>query len=47
MLVGLYGDARNRPTSPELDALAGENVFCSEFTYRQGTEIFGEAELAE
>ena len=47
MLVGLYGDARNRPTSPELDALAGENVFCSEFTYRQGTQIFGEAEPAE
>jgi CRP/FNR family nitrogen fixation transcriptional regulator len=47
MLVRLHENASNRPTSPELDALAGENVFCSEFTYRQGSEIFGEAELAE
>ncbi len=47
MLVRMYKDARQRPTSSELDALAGESVFCSEFKYLRGTEIFGEAEPAE
>jgi len=30
-----------------LAALAGERVFCSEFKYRGGTEVFGEGEEAE
>lgn len=47
MLVRLRQNAGLRPSSRELDALAGQNVFCSEFTYRRGTEIFGEAEPAE
>jgi CRP/FNR family transcriptional regulator, nitrogen fixation regulation protein len=47
MLVRMHKDARERPSSRELDALAGESVFCSEFKYRPGTEIFGEAEPAE
>jgi len=47
MLVRMHKDARERPSSRELDALAGESVFCSEFKYRPGTEIFGEAEPVE
>jgi CRP/FNR family nitrogen fixation transcriptional regulator len=43
----MHKDARERPSSRELDALAGESVFCSEFKYRPGTEIFGEAEPVE
>lgn len=31
----------------QLAALAGERVFCSEFKYRKGAEIFGEGEEAE
>lgn len=31
----------------QLAALAGERVCCSEFTYRRGTEIFGEGEEAD
>lgn len=31
----------------QLAALAGERVSCSEFTYRRGTEVFGEGEEAE
>jgi CRP/FNR family nitrogen fixation transcriptional regulator len=31
----------------QLAALAGERISCSEFTYRRGTEVFGEGEEAE
>ncbi len=31
----------------DLAALAGERVFCSEFKYRRGAEIFGEGEATE
>ncbi|MDA9432276.1 helix-turn-helix domain-containing protein [Bradyrhizobium sp. CCBAU 51627] len=37
----------NRPVDGHLAALAGERVFCSEFKYRRGTEIFGEGEETE
>ena len=47
MLVRIGENANHRPRSRELDALAGQNVFCTEFTYRRGREIFGEAEPAE
>ena len=47
MLVRFQENAGHRPRSRELDALAGQNVFCSEFHYRRGSEIFGEAEPAE
>jgi len=47
MLVKIRDDASNRRASPEIHALAGANVFCSEFRYRRGAEIFGEAEPAE
>lgn len=47
MLVRMHKHDRERPSSRELDASAGESVFCSEFKYRPGTEIFGEAEPAE
>jgi len=47
MPVGMHKDARERPSSRELDALVGERVFCSEFKHRPGTEFFGEAEPAE
>ena len=36
-----------QPRLRERDALTGQNVFCTEFTYRRGSEIFGEAEPAE
>src|SRR4051794_40574767 len=36
-----------RPIDGHLAALAGEQVFCSEFKYRGGTEIFGEGEETE
>jgi CRP/FNR family nitrogen fixation transcriptional regulator len=35
-----------RPVDGHLAALAGERVFCSEFKYRRGTEVFGEGEDA-
>ncbi|RQH13082.1 helix-turn-helix domain-containing protein [Bradyrhizobium sp. RP6] len=37
----------SRPVDGHLAALAGENVFCSEFRYRRGTEVFGEGEETE
>ncbi|MBN9042595.1 MAG: transcriptional regulator [Rhizobiales bacterium 62-47] len=39
--------ASRRPLDGHLAALAGEQVFCSEFSYRRGTEVFGEGEEAE
>jgi CRP/FNR family nitrogen fixation transcriptional regulator len=36
----------SRPVDGHLAALAGERVFCSEFKYRRGTEVFGEGEDA-
>jgi CRP/FNR family nitrogen fixation transcriptional regulator len=36
-----------RPVDGHLAALAGERVFCSEFKYRRGTEVFGEGEETE
>ncbi|WP_035706881.1 MULTISPECIES: helix-turn-helix domain-containing protein [Bradyrhizobium] len=36
-----------RPVDGHLAALAGERVFCSEFRYRRGTEVFGEGEETE
>ncbi len=47
MLVRKQQAAPHRPSSSELNALAGHAVFCSEFKYRRGTEIFGEAEPTE
>ncbi|CUT15379.1 transcriptional regulator CrpFnr family [Bradyrhizobium sp.] len=44
MLVRKQQIVPQRPSSSELNALAGHAVFCSEFKYRRGTEIFGEAE---
>jgi len=38
----------SRPANDgQFAALVGEQVFCSEFTYRRGTEVFGEGEEAE
>src|SRR3569833_3268681 len=37
----------SRPVDGHLAALAGERVFCSEFRYRRGTEVFGEGEETE
>jgi len=38
----------NRPAvDGQLAALAGEQITCSEFTYRRGTEVFGEGEEAD
>jgi CRP/FNR family nitrogen fixation transcriptional regulator len=36
-----------RPVDGHLAALAGDRVFCSEFRYRRGTEVFGEGEEIE
>lgn len=46
MLVNI-NTANRRPIDGRLAALAGERVFCSEFKYRRGSEIFGEGEAAE
>jgi len=46
MLVNI-NVANRTPPSGHFAALAGERVFCSEFTYRRGAEIFGEREEAE
>ena len=46
MLVNANAAAR-QPIDGHLADLAGEHVFCSEFRYRKGTKIFGEAEDAE
>lgn len=46
MLVRI--NATNRPSvDGQLAALVGEQVFCSEFKYRKGTEIFGEGDEAK
>lgn len=45
MLVKMGENAQ--PRLPERDRLADQNVFCTELTYRRGSEIFGEAEPAE
>jgi CRP/FNR family nitrogen fixation transcriptional regulator len=47
MLVRIHESSVQRPRSRELDALAGHSVFCSEFRYRRGAEIFGEGEPAD
>jgi CRP/FNR family nitrogen fixation transcriptional regulator len=47
MLVRKQQIAPQRPSSSELNALAGHAVFCSEFKYRRGVEIFGEGEAVE
>jgi CRP/FNR family transcriptional regulator, nitrogen fixation regulation protein len=47
MLVRKQQNVPRRPSSSELNALAGHAIFCSEFKYRRGTEIFGEAEPIE
>lgn len=47
MLVRTQENAPQRSGSSELNALAGYAVFCSEFKYRRGAEIFGEAEPIE
>jgi CRP/FNR family nitrogen fixation transcriptional regulator len=47
MLVSRRRNAPQRPSSSELDALAGHPVFCSEFKYRRGVQIFGEGEAVE
>ena len=38
---------RHYPVDGHLAALAGERVFCSEFRYPRGTEVFGEGEETE
>ncbi len=46
MLVRLKSATRH-PTEGRLAALTRDQVFCSEFSYQRGSEIFGEAEEAE
>jgi len=46
VLVNANAAAR-QPIDGHLADLAGEHVFCSEFKYRKGIEIFGEGEDAE
>jgi CRP/FNR family nitrogen fixation transcriptional regulator len=46
MLIRINGASRH-PVDGHLAALAGERVFCSEFKYRKGSEVFGEGEEAE
>jgi CRP/FNR family transcriptional regulator, nitrogen fixation regulation protein len=46
MLVNI-NTANRRPIDGHMAAFAGERVFCSEFKYRKGTELFGEGEEAE
>ena len=48
MLVRKQQNVPRRPSSSELNALGpGHAIFCSEFKYRRGIEIFGEAEPIE
>ncbi|MET4091133.1 helix-turn-helix domain-containing protein [Bradyrhizobium sp. S3.5.5] len=47
MLVRTQENASRRSGSSELNALAGHAVFCSEFKYHRGSEIFGEGEPLE
>jgi CRP/FNR family transcriptional regulator, nitrogen fixation regulation protein len=46
MLVRI-NTAPDHPIDGHLAALAGDEVFCSEFKYRAATEVFGEGEEAE
>ncbi|MGX1069390.1 CRP-like cAMP-binding protein, partial [Bradyrhizobium diazoefficiens] len=46
MLVNANAATR-QPIDGHLADLAGERVFCSEFKYRKGIEIFGEGGHAE
>jgi CRP/FNR family transcriptional regulator, nitrogen fixation regulation protein len=46
MLVRTNAASRH-PAAGQLDALAGGQLFSSEFKYRRGTEIFGEGEETE
>ena len=46
MLIRINESSRH-PVDGYLAALAGQGVFCSEFKYRRGTEVFGEGEEAE
>ncbi len=46
MLVRINAASRH-PVDGHLAALPGERLFCSEFKYRRGTELFGEGEEAE
>jgi CRP/FNR family nitrogen fixation transcriptional regulator len=46
MLVRI-GEENAPPGLREVDALLGQDVFFREFTYRRGSEIFGESERAE
>ena len=39
--------AQRRPIDGRLADVAGDRAFCSEFSYRRGSEIFGEGEDAE
>ena len=47
MLVRINATNHASVVDAELVALAGDRVFCSEFRYRGGVEIFGEGEGAE
>ncbi len=46
MLVRI-NTARRHPVDGHLAALVGERVFCGEFKYRRGTEVFGEGDETE
>ena len=46
MLVKINATSHN-PLDGHLAALVGERVFCNEFKYRRGTEVFGEGGQAE
>jgi CRP/FNR family transcriptional regulator, nitrogen fixation regulation protein len=46
MLVRTDATSRH-PVDGHLAALADERVFCSEFRYPRGTEVFGEGEETE
>ncbi|MBB4371665.1 CRP/FNR family nitrogen fixation transcriptional regulator [Bradyrhizobium sp. cir1] len=46
MLVRI-NTAPRKPVDGQLAVLAGERMFCSEFRYRRGSEIFGEGEEPE
>ncbi len=39
--------ANRRPVDGHLAALGGDRVFCSEFSYHRGSEVFGEGEDAD
>ena len=47
MLVGVNSNKTAKPVPIQLSELAGQNAVWSEFKYRRGSEIFGEAEPAD